>query len=125
MNHVCDKKVCSRVFSFNFFFFSDRVKKYLEMFLYLKFRFYLFAFSNLSLYPVFFHVFVFAKELVTRRNLVNVIVNFVLEFIYKFLIIIMLFKTLVLMNKILLVNLIISSKRLHFFHSMLAMILHF
>ena len=39
-------------------------------------------------YIQFFHIFVFPEELVTRKNLVSVIVSSVLEFICKFLIII-------------------------------------
>ena len=59
MNHVCDEKVWDRVLSFNFSIFSNRVKRNLEddleIFLYLKFRFYSFVFSNLSLYAVLSH----------------------------------------------------------------------
>ena len=51
----------------------------MEIFLYLKFRYYLFAFCNLSLYSVF-HIFEFAKELVTKKNLVSVNFNSVLQF---------------------------------------------
>ena len=111
------------------FLFLNRVKNNfeddLEIFLYLKFRFFFICFSNLSLYSVFSH-FCFCKKLVTKKNLVSVIVNSVLELIRKFLTIIILFKTLLLlMNEILLVNLIISSKRLQFFLSKFAMIMHF
>ena len=62
-NHVCDGKVWDRVLSFNFSIFLNRVKRNLEddleIFLYLKFRFYSFVFSNLSLYSVFSHFFFF------------------------------------------------------------------
>ena len=65
MNHVCDEKVWVRVLSFNFSIFLNRVKRTLEddldIFLYLKFRFYLFVFSNLFLHSVFLH-FYFCKK---------------------------------------------------------------
>ena len=54
MNNVFDEKVWDRILSFYFSVFLNRVKinlEYdLEIFLYLKFRFYSFVFSNLSLY---------------------------------------------------------------------------
>ena len=54
MNHVFDEKVWDRIVSFYFSIFLNRVKinleDDLEIFLYLKFRFYSFVFSNLSLY---------------------------------------------------------------------------
>ena len=58
MNHVCDEKVWDRVLSFNFSFFKkNRIIKRnleddLEIFLYVKFIFYSFVFSSLSLYSV-------------------------------------------------------------------------
>ena len=65
MKHICDEKVWDHVLSFNFFIFLNRVKRNLEddleIFLYLKFRFYSFVFSNLSLYSVFSH-FCFCKR---------------------------------------------------------------
>ena len=130
MNHVCDEKVWDRVLSFNFSFFKkNRIMKRnleddLEIFLYVKFIFYSFVFSSLSLYSVS-SKFCFCRRTCDQKNLVSVIVNSVLKFICKFLVIIILFKTLLLMTEILLVNLIISSKRLHFLLSMFAMIMHF
>ena len=130
MNHVCDEKVWDRVLSFNFSFFKkNRIIKRnleddLEIFLYVKFIFYSFVFSSLSLYSVS-SKFCFCRRTCDQKNLVSVIVNSVLKFICKFLVIIILFKTLLLMTEILLVNLIISSKRLHFLLSMFAMIMHF
>ena len=118
MNHVCDEKVWVRVLSFNFSIFLNRVKRTLEddldIFLYLKFRFYLFVFSNLFLHSVFLH-FIFVKKNATTRNQQNTTVNFVLEFIRNCLIVMLLFKTLLLMTEILLLGLINFLKKLHFF----------
>ena len=54
MNLVFDEKIWDRIFSVYFSIFLNRVKRNLEddleIFLYLKFRFYSFVFSNLSLY---------------------------------------------------------------------------
>ena len=79
MNHVCDEKVWDRVLSFNVSIFLNRVKINLEedldIFLYLKFRFYLFVFSNLFLHSVFLH-FYFCKKNATIRNQQNTTVNF-------------------------------------------------
>ena len=127
MNHVCDEKVWDRVLSFNFSIFSNRVKRNLEddleIFLYLKFRFYSFVFSNLSLYSIFSH-FYFCKRTCDQKKS-SVIVNSVLEFIHKFLIMLMLFKTLLLMNEILLLSLINFFKNLHYFLSTFTTITHF
>ena len=67
MNHICDEQVWDRVLSFSFSnFFLNRVKNNLEddleIFLYVKFRFYSFVFP-IFLYIQFFHIFVFAKNL--------------------------------------------------------------
>ena len=129
MNHICDEQVWDRVLSFSFsnFFFKQSKKQFRGRFgdfFVCKVQILFICFSNLSLYSVFSH-FCFCKKLVTKKNVVSVIVNSVLELIRKFLAIIILFKTLLLMNEILLVNLIISSKRLHFFLSTFAMIMRF
>ena len=88
LNHACDEKAWDRVLSFSFSIFLNRVKKKLEddleIFLYLKFRFYSF-FYPIFLYIRFFHLLVSPKELVTRKNLVSVNVKSVLQFIHKFL----------------------------------------
>ena len=64
-------KVWDRVLSFNFSIFLNRVKRNLEddleIFLYLKFRFYSFVFSNLSLYSVFSH-FCFWKRTCDQKK---------------------------------------------------------
>ena len=126
MNYVCDEEMWNRVLNFNFSTFVNNFKKHLEddleIFLHLKFRFYLFVFFNLSLYSVF-HIFVLAKELATRKNLVKVIVHSVFEFLHNFLIIIILFKTLLLRNEIILLSLINFFEELHFFLSTFAMIM--
>ena len=87
LNHACDEKAWDRVLSFSFSIFLNRVKKKLEddleIFLYLKFRFYSF-FYPIFLYIRFFHLLVSPKELVTRKNLVSVNVKSVLQFIHKF-----------------------------------------
>ena len=116
MNHVCYEKVWDCVLSFNFSIFLNRVKRNSED----DFEIFMF-FLHISS----FHIFVFAKELVTRKNLVSAIVNSVLEFIHKFLIIIILFQILLMMNQILLVSLINFFEKLHFFLSTFAMIMHF
>ena len=71
MNHVCDEKVWDHVLSFNFSIFFSKVKRNLEdaleIFLYLKFRFYSFVFSNLSLYWVFSH-FCFCKRTCDQKK---------------------------------------------------------
>ena len=71
MNHACDEKLWDCVLSFNFSVFSNRVKRNLEdnleIFLYLKFRFYSFVFSNLSLYSVFSH-FCFCKRTCDQKR---------------------------------------------------------
>ena len=67
MNHICDEQVWDRVLSFSFSnFFLNRVKNNLEddleIFLYVKFRFYSFVFP-IFLYIQFFHIFVIEKNL--------------------------------------------------------------
>ena len=104
MNYVCDKK------NWNF--------------LYWRFRFYSFVFSSLSLCSVFSH-FCFCKRTCDQRTPESAIVNSVLEFIYKPLIIIILFKTLVLINEILLASLINFFGQVHFFLSTFTMIMPF
>ena len=121
MNHVCDKKVWDRILIFNFSIFLSRIKKLeddLEIFLYLKFRFYSFVFSNLSLYSVF------SKELVTRKNLVSIIVNSVLEFIHKFLTMNIFLEILLLINKILLLSSTNFLDKVLFFLFMFVILIH-
>ena len=69
MNHVCGEKFWDRVLSFNFSIVSNRVKDLdnLEIFLYLKFIFYSFVFSNISLYSLFSH-FCFCKRTCDQKN---------------------------------------------------------
>ena len=94
----------------------------LEIFLYLKFHSFVFP---IFLYIQFLHIFVFAKELVRKKNLESAIFNSVLEFIHKFLLIILLFKTLLFMKEILLLSLIDFFEQLHLFLLTFAMIMHF
>ena len=96
----------------------------MDIFLYLKFRFYSFVFSKLSLYSFFSH-FCFLKENATITNQQNTIVNFVLEFIYNCLIVMLLFKILLLMSEILLLSLINFLKKLRSFFLIFALIMHF
>ena len=128
VNHVCDEKVWNEVLSFNFSIFLNRVKKNLEddldIFLYLKFKFYSFVFSKLSLYSFFSH-FCFLKENATITNQQNTIVNFVLEFICNCLIVMLLFKILLLMSEILLLSLINFLKKLRSFFLIFALIMLF
>ena len=71
MSHVCDEKRWDRVLSFNFSIFLNRIKRNLEdnleIFLYLKFGFYSFVLSNLSLYSVFSH-FCFCKRTCDQKK---------------------------------------------------------
>ena len=124
---VCDEKVWGHILSFNSSIFLNRVKRNLEndleIFLYLKFRFHSFVFSNL--YIQFFHIFVFVKENATIRNQQKTIVNFVLKFIHNCLIVMLLFKMLLLMSEILCLSIINFLKKLHFFLLMFALIMHF
>ena len=121
MNRHCDEKVWDRILIFNFSIFLSRVKKFeddLEIFLYIKFRFYSFVFSNLSLYSVF------SKELVTRKNLVSVIVNSVLEFIHKFSTMNIFLAILLLINKILLLSSTNFLNKILFFLFMFVILIH-
>ena len=90
----------------------------MEIFLYLKFRFYSFVFSDLSLYSVF------SKELVTRKNLVSIIVNSVLEFIHKFSTMNIFLAILLLINKILLLSSTNFLDKILFFLFMLVILIH-
>ena len=85
INHVCDKKVWDRVLSFNFSISLNRVKNNLEddldIFLYLSL--FISFFQSFFIFSFFTYLFL-QKELVTRKNLVSVIVNSVLESICKF-----------------------------------------
>ena len=129
MNHVCDEKVWDRVLSFNVSIFLNRVKRNLEedldIFLYLKFRFYLFVFSNPFLHSVFLHFYFSKKIHKIIRNQQNTTVNFVLGFIRNCLTVMLLFKILLLMTEILLLGLINFLKKLHFFLLIFALIMHF
>ena len=111
INNVCGKKC-------GIFYLLNKVKKILEndleIYLYIKFRLYSFVYSNLSLFSVFSH-FCFCERRCDHRVQRSFIVNFVLEFIPKFLIGRFAFKILVLMKGILLLTLIIFLEKRHYF----------
>ena len=112
-----------------FLFFLNRVKRNLKddlnIFLYLKFRFYLFVFSNPFLHSVFLHFYFSKKNHKIIWNQQNTTVNFVLGFIRNCLTVMLLFKILLLMTEILLLGLINFLKKLHFFFLIFALIMHF
>ena len=125
INNVCKEEVWDWLLSINFSTFLDELKKNLNddlvTFFYLRFRIFSSIFHKHS---VFAH-FAIAKEFVIKRKLMNFIVNFVVKFFHKFLIIIILLKTLLLMNIIFLKVLTIFLKRLHFFLLMFVIIMHY
>ena len=115
MNYVCNENLWNRLLSFSFSIFLNKLKKIKGWFgNFFIFKVSFICFSNLSLYSVFAH-FCFSKRTCEKKNLESAIANSVLEFIHKFLIIILLFKTLLFMKEILLLSLIDFFKKLHLF----------
>ena len=103
MRNACKEEVWHRILSINFSIFLHELKKNLNNdlvnFFILGLEFFHLFFINFH-YIQCLHIFVTAKEYVTKRKLMNFIVNFVLEFFHKFLIIILFLNTLLLMNVI-------------------------
>ena len=128
MSHVCDEKLWDRILSFNFSIFLNRVKRNLEdnleIFLYLKFGFYSFVLSNLSSYSVFSH-FCFCKRTCDQKKSNECYCQFCSWIYLQIFDNHNTFQGIIVDNEILLVNLIISSKRLHFFLLTFAKIMHF
>ena len=85
MGRVCCKKTWVSVLDVNFSNFLNRLREVLkddlEIFCYLKSRFYSFI-INLSLYSVFAHL-CFCKRTCNKKSLTNITVIFVLEFMRK------------------------------------------
>ena len=111
-----------------FLLFLNRVKinleDNLEILLYLKFRFYSFVFSNLSLHSVFSH-FCFYKRTCDQKKSSECYCQFCSRIYQEIFDNHNTFKTLLLMDETVLMNLIISFKRLYFFLLTFAKIMHF
>ena len=110
MNYVYGEKMWNFVLDQNFSSFLTKVKKNLEndleIYLYIKFRLYLFLYSNLSLFSVFSH-FCFCKRSCDHISSKEFYSEFFLEFIREFWIGRFAFKILLLRKGTLLLTLIV------------------